>query len=351
MASIRSAAGELFRGVIGLSALATGGNLPYRRLCREFGADLTCSEMIVAEKLVRGSRSERPLLRFHPSEQTFGVQLCGKDPAVMAEAARLAVASGCRFVDLNFACPIDLIVRRGAGAGLLKRPALLARIVAAVRAAIELPLSVKIRAGWSARKINALEVARRCEEAGADAIGLHGRTREQHYRRQADWELIGRVAEAVAIPVLGNGDILTHWDLAQRLANPALGSVLIGRGAVIKPWIFRELKQEREIEYGPADRWAVMRRYYEFASEHFGADEKGQKRVARFFRWHLGFWFRYRFYREADWRAAQPAPLLQQRDEPVTGDPEAVLLASRDPADHERIWQRIQANDFPGAVA
>lgn len=327
--------------------MATGGNLPYRRLCREFGADLTCSEMIMADKLVRGSRGELPLLRHHETEGTFGIQLCGRSPETMAAAAVLATDRGCRYLDLNFGCPIDLVVRRGGGAALLKSPARLGRIVTAVRAASPLPLAVKIRAGWSRDKINAVEVARIIEEAGGDAVVLHGRTREARYRRNADWELITRVAEAVSIPVLGNGDILTHWDLQLHFDGTPISGVSVARGALIKPWIFQELKQRRAIRYDSAARWALMRRFYDLASEYFGVDEMGQGRVKRFFLWHLGFWHRYRHYTEADFRAAQPAALLQTRSEPVRGDENEALLASADPEDHERIWLRVLDRDHP----
>ena len=349
MSDERRAARDFFRGVVALSPMATGGNLPYRRLCREFGADLTCSEMIVADKLVRGSRAERPLLRRHESETAFGVQLCGKKPEIVAEAARIAADHGARFVDLNFGCPIDLVVRRGAGSALLKRPAQLGQIVAAVRAAVDLPLSIKLRLGWSEQRINALAVSHVVVEAGADAIGLHGRTREQRYRRSADWDAIAEVAAAVPVPVLGNGDILTPWDLARRLDGSPVSSVLVARGALIKPWIFRELKERRPWHPSPAERWGVMARFLELALEHFGDDEKGRSRARRFLTWHLGFWHRYRPWTEDDFRAALPDSLIQQRAPAVAGDGDEALLASADPADHERIWQRLLDRDHPAA--
>jgi len=338
---------DFFADRIAMAPMATGGNLPYRRLCREYGADLTCSEMVVADKLVAGSRAELPLLRSHPLEATFGVQLCGKRPEVVAEAARRAVALGARFIDLNFGCPIDLVVRRGAGAALLQRPAKLGQIVAAVRASVAVPLSVKIRAGYQEGRINALDTARAAVDAGADALVVHGRTREQRYRRAADWELIARVADSVAVPVIGNGDILTPWDVPARVAGTRIASVLVARGALIKPWIFRELKEGRPWLPTVAERWAVMRRYYDYATEHFGDDEKGQSRVKRFFLWHLGFWHRYRPWSEADFHAAAPEPLIQTRAPAVTGEPDAVLLASDAETDHETVWRRVLDRDFP----
>jgi tRNA-dihydrouridine synthase 3 len=332
-----------------MAPMATGGNLPYRRLCREYGADLTCSEKILAGKLVRGSRAELPLLRRHPVEETFGIQLCGKHPEELAEAAAIAAATGCRFIDLNFGCPIDLVVRRGAGAALLKRPAKLRALVEAVRRRVELPLSVKIRAGYQEGKINAIETARAAADGGADALVVHGRTRDQHYRRAADWELIARVADAVDIPVIGNGDILTPWDVPARLEGTSIASVMVARGALIKPWIFRELKEGRVLAFSAAERWAVLRRFYEYATEHFGDDELGEQRVRRFFFWHFDFWSRYRFYSEDDARAAAPDPLIQTRAAAVPGEDDTALLASTRPEDHERIWRRVLDRDYPSA--
>lgn len=338
---------DFFRGRVVMAPMATGGNLPYRRLAREYGADITCSEMILADKLVSGSRAELPLLRHHPSEQTFGVQLCGKSPEVVAEAAARVVEAGARFVDLNFGCPIDLVVRRGAGAALLKRPARLGQIVAAVRARVAVPLSAKLRAGYQEGRINALETARAAVEGGADALFLHGRTREQRYRRAADWDVIAQVAAEVPVPVIGNGDILTPWDAAAKKAASGVASLMVARGALIKPWIFRELKEGRPWQPTLAERWAVLRRYYEHATEHFGDDEKGQTRVRRFFLWHLGFWHRYRPYTEADYLAAAPEPLIQTRASAVEGEPDAVLLASGEEADHEAVWRRVLDRDYP----
>ncbi len=341
--------GDLFRGVVALAPMATGGNLPYRRLCREFGADLTCCEMILAHKLVKGSRRELPLLRRHPDERPFGIQLAGSKPDVLAEAARLAAAQGCDYIDLNFGCPIDVMVRRGIGAAVLKRPARLEALVAAVRRVVDLPLVVKLRTGWSEQRINVLETARAATAGGADALVVHGRTREQRYRRAADWELIAAVADAVPVPVLGNGDILTVWDARRRLSGSGVAGLSIARGALIKPWIFRELREDRPWYPTVAERWGVMRRYLELCREHFGDDELGLQRTRRFFLWHLGFWHRYRPYTEQDYRDALPGVLIQRRDDTVFGDPESALLASDREEDHLAIWRRLLDGDHPGA--
>ncbi len=336
---------DFFRRIVAMAPMATGGNLPYRRLCREYGAVRTCSEMILAHKLVKGG--EGPLLRHHESEADFGVQLTGKRPEVVAEAAVIAAEAGACFIDLNFGCPIDLVVRKGAGAAMMRRPGKLAAVVGAVREAVDLPLSVKIRSGYSQQEINGVKVARLAQDAGADAVCVHGRTRNQRYRLSADWSIINEVAEAVEVPVIGNGDILTCWDLEKHRAETRVESFLVARGALIKPWLFRELKQGQPLDPDVPARWAMMRRYFELAGEHFGDDEKGLTRVKRFFLWHLGFWNRFHPWTEDDFHRLAPNSLLQARNPNPPDEPELLLLGSSDQGDHELIWRRILDRDYP----
>lgn len=340
-----AARADFFRDNIMLAPMAQGGNLPYRRLCRDHGAVRTCSEMVLADKLLKGG--ERPLVRHHEAEADFGVQLAGKRPESMAEAAVLAVELGARFIDLNFGCPIDLIVRRGSGAALLQRPGKLASIVAAVRAAVDVPLSVKLRLGYSTEKKNCVKLTVLAAEAGADAVCIHGRTRAQRYRLSADWSLIDEAAGSVEIPVIGNGDLLTPWDLRRRRNETGASSFLVARGALIKPWIFAELRDDAPRGMSIAARWAMMRSYVDYALEYFGDDEKGTGRAQRFFLWHLGFWHRYHPWSEADFQEQYPDSLLQSRTPDPGPEPEVRLLASADEDDHERIWRRVLDRDFP----
>lgn len=336
---------DFFRGLVIMAPMATGGNLPYRRLCREYGAVRTCSEMVLAHKLVKGG--ERPLIRHHESETDFGVQIAGKKPEVMAAAAEMAVASGANFIDLNFGCPIDLIVNKGAGAALLKRASKLTEIVAAVRAAVEVPLSVKLRLGYAEKKMNVVDLAQRVEEAGANAVAIHGRTRNQRYSKSARWKLIDEAQSKVGIPIIGNGDLLTIWDLEKRRQETSVSSFLVARGALKKPWIFQEFAEGKAIYPSVAERWAIMYRYYELACEHFGDDEKGLVRVRRFFLWHLNFWYRYHPWTEAEHGAHWPDSLMQARNPSDVGEGDLALLASAEEADHEVIWRRILDKDFP----
>jgi tRNA-dihydrouridine synthase 3 len=334
-----------FRDAVVLAPLTVGGNLPFRRLCSELGADVTVGEMAVVRKLLSGSPSEFALLRSHPDERFFGVQLADKKPETLAEGARLAESRGARFVDLNCGCPIDQITRRGLGASLLLKPGRLGRLVAAMKAAVSVPVTVKLRAGWSEAKVNVHEVARVCEESGADAIAIHGRTREQRYSKAADWDLIGRVAAERGVPVIGNGDVLTAYEARQRTERTGVRAVMLGRGALIKPWLFRELKTGETWLPTAEERFSVLWRFAELLREHFGADERGTRRALRFLPWHLNFFCRYVPLPEAcHAEAAREHPLIQSRLQPVPGEsPLERLLADARPAVHERFAVELLA--------
>ena len=322
----------MFQDKVVLAPLTVGGNLPFRRLCAEMGADVTVGEMAVVRKLLRGSSAEFALLRSHPDEACFGVQLADNKPESFAEGARLAESRGARFVDLNCGCPIDQITRKGLGASLLRKPGRLARLVAAARAAVSIPVTVKLRAGWSEEKVNVAEVARACEEAGAAAIAVHGRTREQRYSKAADWDLIGRVASERGVPVIGNGDILTPYEARERRRQSGVRSVMLGRGALIKPWLFREIREDREWLPTPEERLGVLHRLATLMREHFGEDERGQRRAMRFLPWHLNFLCRYVPLPEAEHaEAARAHPLIQSRVQsgPPSGPLERLLGDAR----------------------
>jgi tRNA-dihydrouridine synthase 3 len=297
-----------------LAPLTKGGHLAFRRLCVEFGAEVTVGEMALVRRLRQGRAAEYALLKSHPSEPFFGVQLADNKPESLAEGARLAEARGARFVDLNCGCPIHAFTSKGLGASLLKKPGRLGRLVEAMRQAVSIPVTVKLRTGWAQGEEKASELARACEEAGAAALTLHGRSREQRYSRAANWELIGRVAAERGIPVVGNGDVLTHYEARERLAVSRAPALMLARGALIKPWIFRELREGRSWLPSAQERVGVLWRFVELLREHFGADERGQRRILGFLPWHLDFFSRYRPLPENDWAArAREHPLLQTR--------------------------------------
>jgi tRNA-dihydrouridine synthase 3 len=303
-----------FAGKLWLAPLTFGGNLPFRRLCVELGAEITVGEMAVVRNLLRGRRGEFALLRSHPDEPFFGVQLADKKPDSLAEGARLAESRGARFVDLNCGCPIDQITRRGLGASLLRKPGRLARLVTAMVQAVKVPVTVKIRTGWSEAKQNVSDLARACEEAGASALTIHGRTREQRYSKAADWDTIGRVAAERGIPVVGNGDILTPYEARDRMRQAGVDSVMLARGALIKPWLFREIREGKTWLPTADERFGIVWRFVELLRDHFLDDERGRVRALGFLPWHLNFFCRYRpLPEELFGEQARAHPLLQSR--------------------------------------
>jgi tRNA-dihydrouridine synthase 3 len=342
-----------FAGKLWLAPLTKGGHLPFRRLCAFFGADVTVGEMAVVYHLLKGRSGEFALLRSHPEEPCFGAQLADRNADSLAEGARMAESRGARFVDLNCGCPIDAITRRGLGASLLRKPTKLARLVEAMRKAVSIPVTVKLRSGWKLGDENVTEVAKACEEAGAAAITVHGRTREQRYSRAADWDLIGRVGAERGIPVVGNGDILTHYEARARQARSGVSSLMIGRGALIKPWVFREIKEGRDILPSAEERLDLSLRLVALMREHFGADERGRARILSFLPWHLELFARYRPLPEAEWteRALQ-GPLIHARHGLGEALPPLETLL-RDPrsATHEALARLlVSAGSLPEAI-
>ncbi|MGA0869861.1 MAG: tRNA-dihydrouridine synthase family protein [Planctomycetota bacterium] len=335
-----------------LAPLTKGGNLPFRRLCVDFGAKVTMSEMAYSKQVVRRRPSEMALLRRHESEACFGVQLAVGNPKDGVEAAKIAVERGADFVDINAGCPIHDVIRRGMGSTLLQRPAALARIVEAMVEALDVPVTVKIRAGWKEGEINAPEIARLVEEAGASMITLHGRTREQRYTRAADWDLVAQLVQERSIPVVGNGDVLTWHEAEDRIAQSGCAAVMLARGVLIKPWLFEECASGRTWLPTTEERVEVYLRLVRYAKEHFRDDEKGRKRAMFFLPWHFSFFCRYRPMPEDVFvEKARAYPLMQTRvvDEGELPPAEVVLRDPR-PEVHERIAALLwDASDVAGA--
>lgn len=322
-----------------LAPLTKGGNLPFRRLCVDFGARITMSEMAYARQVLRRSRSELALLRKHESETCFGVQLATSNPTEAVRAGQVAVERGAAFVDLNVGCPIHDVVRRGMGSTLLRRPKALTAVVEAMVRDLEVPITVKIRSGWREGKENALEIGRAMQDAGASAVCLHARTVEQRYTKSADWDLIARLSSELTIPVIGNGDLLTHFEVRQRQASSGCAAVMLARGILIKPWLFQEIEDQSSWEPTAEERVGVYRRLALYMKEHFRDDELGRKRAMRFLPWHLDFFCRYRPFPEEEWaERAEEHPLIQTRLPETEEVPllEAVLRDPR-PEMHQRI--------------
>ena len=303
-----------FRDRVFLAPLTKGGNLPFRRLCLEHGCVVTMGEMAYAYQVVKRSKSELALLRKHDDEACFGAQIAAMRIDDAVRAGESAVERGASWVDLNFGCPIHDIVKRRMGATLLRKPQKLARLVAGMVEGISVPVTVKIRLGWSEEEQNASEVARVCVEAGAKAVFIHGRTKDQRYTRAADWDAIKQIASERSIPVIGNGDLLTWYEVRDRWQESGVASVMIGRGALIKPWIFREIAEQKAWEPTAKERLGVYLDFTKKLKEHFREDEKGRERTMRFLPWHFDFFCRYRPLSDEQWvAAAKEHPLMQTR--------------------------------------
>ena len=222
-----------------LAPMAGVTDLAFRQICREHGAGLTVTEMASAKALEYGDKKTPRLLRLARGEHPASAQIFGSDPACMARSAKRALElSGCDIIDINMGCPAPKIVGNGDGSALMKSPDLAARIVAAVKQAVPVPVTVKFRMGWDAQSVNCVEFARLCERAGADMVAVHGRTRSQQYSGTANWDIIRAVKEAVSIPVAANGDVFTPQDVPRILAHTGADFVMIGRGSLGDPWIF-----------------------------------------------------------------------------------------------------------------
>lgn len=287
---------------IWLAPMAGISNLPYRRIMKRFGAGLVFSEMISANGLSRGGKQTRDLLVSSPDERPLGIQLFGEDPQLLARATALA-ESHADLIDINFGCPVKKVVRSGAGSALLRNPAQIAAIVAAVRRATRLPLTVKIRSGWSLESVNYLETAHIAESEGADAVTLHPRTRCQGFSGHSDWEHLRRLKEAVKIPVIGSGDIFTADDALRMLRETGCDGVMIGRGGYGNPWLIRDIKARLDGRPAPPPPSPAERMEVAFQHLHLHLESFGPRKTLLDMRKHL-CWYSRGLVEAATFRAA-----------------------------------------------
>ncbi|MBX6332054.1 MAG: tRNA dihydrouridine synthase DusB [Gemmatimonadaceae bacterium] len=275
-----------------LAPMAGVSESPFRQLCRRFGADVVVTEFLSAEGIRRENEATLAKLRFGPEERPIGVQIFGADPAAMGEAAALVTdVFAPEFIDINFGCPVKKVVKRNGGSGCLKDLGLVADVIRAVVRSTHLPVTVKIRSGWSEEMRDPVTIALRCQDAGARVLTLHPRTRTQMYTGSARWDEIAAVVQALDIPVLGNGDIKTPHDALRMHQQTGCAGIMIARGSFGQPWIFTQARALLAGEPMPPappveERFAIAIEHAKMA-EAYENDPRG---AAIEFRKHLGWY-------------------------------------------------------------
>jgi len=274
-----------------LAPMASVADKSYRLLCREFGASYLVSEMISSKGLCFGDKKTAKLCEIEQQERPMALQIFGEEPVYMGKAAYLLNRYKPDIIDINVGCPVPKIVGNGSGSALMKAPKTAFDIAKEVVRYAECPVTVKIRAGWDADSINAVEFAKNLEQAGVSAIAVHGRTRNQMYSGCADWDIIRQVKQSVSIPVIGNGDVKTPQDCKDMYDQTGCDLVMIGRGSYGKPWIFREIRHYLETgellpEISLEEKMQVMLRHGKMLCEYKG-EKQGMKEMRKNVAWYI----------------------------------------------------------------
>jgi nifR3 family TIM-barrel protein len=279
-----------------LAPLAGFSDIAFRMLCREYGAGFCVSEMISCHGLAYGQEKTLQMLQSHPDERPISMQLFGSDPVLMGEAAAILSGYPIDIIDINMGCPVKKVVTKGSGAALMKTPELAGRIIRKVADNTKLPVTVKIRSGWTHQMLNAPEFALMAEEHGAAAITLHARTWSDGFSGKPDWSVIAAVKKAVSIPVIGNGDVACREDGLTMMKKTRCDAVMIGRAAIGAPWIFGENYSSPSLPF----RLQALKRHLQLIEQFFPAEKviaKTKNQAGRYFKGvHNGASIRQRIY-------------------------------------------------------
>lgn len=328
---------------VALAPMAGVTNWPFRLLCKEKGCGLVVTEFVSDKAILHDSKRTQEMIELLDEEYPAGIQIFGADPDTMARAAaRVVELQNPNFIDINMGCPAPKVTKGRGGSSLLQEPEVAQDIVCqVVRAVAPIPVTVKIRIGWDAATINAVDVARRVEEAGAQMLTVHGRTREQHYSGNADWNVISQVAAAVTIPVLGNGDVTTPEQAALRLKTSGCAGLAIGRGAMGNPWIFRRITHYLETgellpEPDAQERVNTALRHLEMMIAY-----RGEYLAVREMRKHAAW------YLKGLWGAAEARARINVTETPAQMRAELLNFLERT-ANHQHVGaEDEQAGDLP----
>lgn len=264
-------------GRIGLAPMAGFSDVSYRLLAKEMGASFVCTEMVSAMGIKYNNEHTKELLYMEEVEQPVSMQIFGSDPEAIAIGAKVVEKAGAPIVDINMGCPVKKVVSSGDGSALMKTPDLAMKVAEAAVKAVQIPVTVKLRLGWDDTSINVVDMARRMESVGVSAVAVHGRTREQMYSGQANWDYIKEVKEALTIPVIGNGDVNSPESAKALLEYTGCDAMLIGRAAQGNPWLFEQIKDYLETGHyrqNPtgSERIAMLLHHYDLLCKHKGVD-------------------------------------------------------------------------------
>ncbi|HYF93169.1 MAG TPA: tRNA dihydrouridine synthase DusB [Symbiobacteriaceae bacterium] len=315
---------------LALAPMAGVTNWPFRLLCKEKGCGLVVTEFVSDKAILFDSKRTQEMMELFDGERPAGIQIFGADPETMARAAiRVIELQQPDLIDINMGCPAPKVTKGRGGSSLLKEPENAGEIVRqVVRAVAPVPVTVKFRIGWDASSINAVDIARRAEDAGAQMLTVHGRTREQQYGGQADWEIIGQVARSVSVPVLGNGDIVTPQQAVERLQTSGCAGLAIGRGAMGNPWVFERTLHYAETgellpEPSAGERVATALRHLELMIQY-----RGEYLAVREMRKHAAW------YLKGLWGAAETRNIINTAETP--DDLRQILLDYLERSAHHR---------------